>query len=107
MFNLFCFFFNETDVVILPENERWLDPDVDYTSSTTGIYAVWPTLRNDMYEWALVQDAGAYEFQIQDAPEEPCQHPTVIKCGNTGTKLQLFVYSNVFHIFWLFITTKK
>ncbi|XP_072034094.1 uncharacterized protein [Amphiura filiformis] len=71
------------DVIMLPKNERWTESDVDYTSNTNNIYAVWPTLRHGFYEWAVIEVEGTYEFQIPDAPQEPCQHPTAIKCGHT------------------------
>ena len=69
---------------MLPSNERWIDADADYTLSTTSLHAVWPTLRNERYEWAVIIDTSSYDSRLIEAPKEPCQHPSVMKCGHTG-----------------------
>ena len=72
------------DNVLLPLNERWLEVDADFTLSTTSLHAVWPTLRNELYEWAVIKDTSSYDSRPIEAPQEPCQHPSVMQCGRTG-----------------------
>ena len=81
---------NILDVIVLARNEPWPEPDEDYTTSTDTIHAVWAALRHDSYNWAVIEEAGGYAFHAVIAPQEPCQHPSAIKCGNTGN----FVYEN-------------
>ena len=79
------FSFHTEDEVALPENEEWHKADVDYMSSTTGMHAVWPTLKHVLFEWAVIEDDVLFEgLKDELAPREPCQHPRVLQCGTTG-----------------------
>ena len=81
---------NILDVISLARNEPWPESDEDYTTSTDTIHAVWATLRHESYNWAVIEEAGEYACREVIAPQEPCQHPLAIKCGNTGN----FIYGN-------------
>lgn len=76
--------------IFLPTNERWGEPDVDYTPFKNVISATWPLLRHHNYTWAVIDaenlDVESF-YKDEDTLQlvDPCSYPNAIKCGHTGT----------------------
>ncbi|XP_078701246.1 uncharacterized protein LOC144927586 [Branchiostoma floridae x Branchiostoma belcheri] len=76
-----------TGTVQLEKNALWYQDDADYTSSQSTLSAVWPSLRQGQYTWAVIEESasnsdygsvsGSSQFPY------PCAHPLAISCGNT------------------------
>ncbi|XP_066300263.1 uncharacterized protein [Branchiostoma lanceolatum] len=73
--------------VTIDENAAWTQPDVEYTSSSNSISAVWPTLRHHQYEWALIDDMDRESLDTMAGKHlsitYPCKHQNAIACGYT------------------------
>ncbi|XP_041351011.1 uncharacterized protein LOC121369994 [Gigantopelta aegis] len=68
--------------VILEQNARWFQDDVDYTPYSNMLSAVWPTLRHRDYTWAVVEGgpiepAAHYKREPLMTTFDPC------KCNKT------------------------
>ncbi|KAI8507103.1 hypothetical protein Bbelb_155420, partial [Branchiostoma belcheri] len=78
--------------VTIDKNAAWNQPDVEYTSSTVSISAVWPTLRHHQYEWALIDDTNGESLETMSGKHlsifYPCKHETAIACGYTDKEYQ-------------------
>ena len=71
-----------TGEINLDENDHWPLPDVDYTPYDDLISAVWPKLRYERYEWALIYDTGEYG-NLDTGLQSPGMHPGVQAWGYT------------------------
>ncbi|KAI8485722.1 hypothetical protein Bbelb_365560, partial [Branchiostoma belcheri] len=78
--------------VTIDKNAAWNQPDVDYTSSTVSISAVWPTLRHHQYEWAVIDDTDGESLDTMAGKHlsisYPCKHENAIACGYTDKEYQ-------------------
>lgn len=55
--------------------------------------AVWPTLRHSSYQWAVVEVKTNnaftfYEKYTDIVIKDPCSHPDMIQCGQTGNLIR-------------------
>ena len=79
----------------LPENGRWTRPDAEFTSSTSSIHAVWPSLRHGLYKWKVVADTPGVQFSFvqhqipKTYTDFHCNSPNVLRCGETSVSLYL------------------
>ncbi|XP_041351012.1 uncharacterized protein LOC121369995 [Gigantopelta aegis] len=72
--------------VILEQNARWFQDDVDYTPYSNMLSAVWPTLRHRDYTWAVmeggsIEPADHYKREPLMTTSDPCT--LSVKCGKT------------------------
>ncbi|XP_072048762.1 uncharacterized protein [Amphiura filiformis] len=70
--------------VNLEKYSMWTKPDRDYTPSSSTISAVWSSLRNEQYTWAVIEDTQSFDYAgLRILPNDPCEHPMALKCGET------------------------
>ncbi|CAG2247188.1 unnamed protein product [Mytilus edulis] len=75
--------------VFLEQNALWTEADRDYTPYKNVISAVWPTLRHENYDYAIIEvrevDVTTYYRQVNQLQLKiPCDHPDRIICGHTA-----------------------
>ena len=70
-------------------NERWHEPDREFTPSSTSLQAVWPSLRHGQYLWKVVSGETVEQWAFIHR-EEPlsyndyhCTAQEVLACGTT------------------------
>ncbi|XP_072048763.1 uncharacterized protein [Amphiura filiformis] len=70
--------------ITLEKYSMWTKPDRDYTPSSSIISAVWSSLRNQQYKWAIIEDTQSFDYAgLRILPNDPCEHPMALKCGET------------------------
>ncbi|XP_019633113.1 PREDICTED: uncharacterized protein LOC109476570 [Branchiostoma belcheri] len=73
--------------ITLELNGDWTEYDIDYTSETTMLSAVWPTLRHRKYEFAVLEDKSGSSLSAMAGHHlsipNPCDHQDMIACGRT------------------------
>eukprot|EP00058_Branchiostoma_floridae_P022359 XP_002607849.1 hypothetical protein BRAFLDRAFT_117284 [Branchiostoma floridae] len=76
--------------ITLELNTDWTEYDIDYTSETTMLSAVWPTLRHRKYEWAVLEDKSGSSLSAMAGHHlsvpNPCDHQDMIVCGRTTSE---------------------